>query len=614
MLFSTARKIWDITKWIWLTFLIVFLISLTANLLVVRTTDLSKTVLVSILNWYALFGYIQLLIISILVFFVIATLLSLAILGIEEHIKGGKTLRKYLHTIEEANQGLNPRGFAQQSQALISVNVPLEDIYIHLNAIPDRPIYDIVNEQQELLEQLRQNPTLSLEEREERSQRLRITWYSQLGQSLLEPQRKQNIAIEEVVQQLKAEHPVAIILGTPGSGKSTALRWLALHLARGYLTQNYTMPKGLIVRQIPILVHINDYAKRLNIQNLSFEEFLKDVFTKVHRDLPTRLFEELEKGHCFLLFDGLDEVASDSSRLHITEAISTFISIYSSEKSNAKHYNRFIITSRIVGYQPGTFADHAHYTLLDLKDNQIEQFLTNWCPAVEFYQSMFAQGMKPLTSQQEKQAKLSGEQQRDRLLDALRKSPSIKRLAVNPLMLTILALIQRSGRTLPHRRIELYQIITRTLLDNWNQDTGRKIFSVEEIPLAEQILVDLAYRLHTGDPVLLERDVKEIAWQAMTEFYGHPPMDRDIDQFIETLRRSSGLFIESGQGLFNFMHRTFQEYFVALYLLRKPMEDLEQFTIEHYRFAIWREPLLLGIAYKSGQGTRNERQLASILI
>ncbi len=225
--------------------------------------------------------------------------------------------------------------------------------------------------------------------------------------------------------------------------------------------------------------------------------------------------------------------------------------------------------------------------------------------------------MKPLSAQHETQAKKAGDEQRDGLLEALENNPSIKRLAVNPLMLTILALIQRSGRTLPHRRIELYQVVTRTLLDNWNKEKGNRVFEVEEIPLAEQLLGDLAFRLHSSDPVLTEQDVKKIASQTMDTFYQRSrgqTKDAAAQEFIETLRSSSGLFVESGQGLFSFMHRTFEEYYVALYLLRKPSEELKQFIIENHTRSTWHEPLLLTIAYKSVQGNKEERHQASELI
>ncbi len=128
-----------------------------------------------------------------------------------EQASGGKILRKYLHAVEEAHQGLNPKGFAQQS-ALISVNVPLDAIFIHLNAVSDRPLYDLPYEQQKLLEELRSgsHAEMTPEQREEHIQRLRVLWYSQLGQDWAESRQKQNATIEDVLKSLNAERPVAV--------------------------------------------------------------------------------------------------------------------------------------------------------------------------------------------------------------------------------------------------------------------------------------------------------------------------------------------------------------------------------------------------------------------
>ena len=594
---------------------------LAANLAVVQTTDLHKTVLASVLNWFAQFGIIQSVILIVFGLFIVLTLISFIVMTWGEHASGGKVLRKYLHAVEEAHQGLNPKGFAQQS-ASISVNVPLDAIFIHLNAVSDRPLYDLPYGQQKLLEELRSgsHSDMTQEQREEHIQRLRVLWYSQLGQDWAEGRQKQNATIEEVLKALKAERPVAVILGTPGSGKSTTMRWLALKMARASLSRRSDLPEGLASRQIPILIRISDYAKSLDAETMPFRQFFTEHITRAYPELTnlsTTLLDELKKGRCLLLFDGLDEVVSDSLRRRVAENIYAFISDYDAESTTTQHFNRFIVTSRIVGYEAGTFNRYAHYTLRDLEDEQIQQFLTNWCPAVERYQTMASQGMQPLTAQQEAQAKKAGDEQRARLLEALENYPGIKRLAVNPLMLTILALIQRSGISLPHRRIELYQVITRTLLDNWNKEKGTRVFSVEEIPLAEQLLGDLAYRLQSSDPVLTEQDVKKIASHALDTFYQHQrdeTKDAAVQEFIEILRSSSGLFVESGQGLFSFMHRTFQEYYAALYLLRKPPEELKQFVIENHIIAIWHEPLLLAIAYKSIQGSQEERRQASELI
>jgi hypothetical protein len=640
VLYTIARSIFNIAKLFWTLFFIVALSTYVGNILSMQEKDVIQGFSTSVIG-SLLLGSHQRLAVIVLGPIVAITILAGSFTAIEEHHRGGKGLKKYLREVADNNHDLKPTGFAQQS-ALISVSIPLDDIFIRLNVISDRPRYDMPSVQINLLEELRKRSDLSPEDREEQIQALRVIWYSQLGQEL-EVRQTQNVTIEEVLQNCTAEQPGAIILGTPGSGKSTTMRWFAFHMAHAYYLPNYRHwfnailrlfkrlthislswgyhpPQGLLPYQIPIFLRITDYAKALNkseSQNLSFEKFFFENIKDQHPsliNLADKLLYAMQKGRCLLLLDGLDEVANDDLRRRVAENISFFIANNSPEKHRARRYNRFIITSRIVGYEAGIFANYAHYTLQDLRNEQIEQFLTNWCPAVERHQKTFAQGMRKLTSQQKTQANKVGLQQRDRLLEALRNSPGIERLAVNPLLLTILALVQRSGKTLPHRRINLYQVVTRTLLDNWNQETGRRVFSPDELPLLEYMLGCLAYQLHTSDLLLTETKVKEIVSQAMTDFYGQPTTNIAIMQFIQTIRSSSGLFVESGQGFFSFMHRTFQEYFVALHLLLSSSNELQEFVRQHCHTSIWHEPLLLLIAYKSTQSSHEEQRQASLLI
>ena len=57
-----------------------------------------------------------------------------------------------------------------------------------------------------------------------------------------------------------------------------------------------------------------------------------------------------------------------------------------------------------------------------------------------------------------------------------------------------------------------------------------------------------------------------------------------------------------------------QEYFVALHLLRKTTEEQIQFAVNYHNIPIWREPLLLTIAYKSSQDGHIARQETNDLI
>ncbi len=614
-LHNVARKFLHIATVIWLTLISLFLVTFFANLLVVQVKDLSTTILASVLHWFALFGLIQILLMIAVGIFLVLTLLSIIYVTIENVRHGGEPWRKYLRSVVAAYKGLNPTGIYQQSQALISVNVPLDMNFIHLRAMPDRPRYDIPSEQQRLLQELLQRPNMSTEEREEQIQHLRSIWFhSSQEQDLpgIDPERE--VKIEEVLQRLKVTSPVAIILGAPGSGKSTTMRWLALHMARASRQHFYRLPDGLFPKQIPILIRISDYAKQLSSEDLTFEAFFNKYLAKFHSQLPQLLLKKLKQGHCLLLFDGLDEVAHDSLRRQVAQNIYDFISTYSIEKPKKKHYNRFIITSRIVGYEEGPFSTFAHYTLLELTDEQIDQFLTTWCPAVERHMARSEENRKELTASKKIWSAEAGAKQKELLLSTLRSSPGIRRLALNPLMLTILALIQRNGKTLPHRRVDLYRIATRTLLDNWNQDSSRDPL---DINFAEQTLRHLAFRLHISDRLLIERNVKDIVRKSMIEFYEHPLTRSDesiVDNFIETIRRTSGVFVETGQGLFSFMHRTFQEYYAAQYLLLNKLPDqLRTFAEHHYRSAIWHEPLLLAIADKSQQDKKEASEVIKVI-
>jgi predicted NACHT family NTPase len=180
-------------------------------------------------------------------------------------------------------------------------------------------------------------------------------WQSQFNKDFLEVYRSQNVVIEKVLNALNNRKPVAVILGTPGSGKSTTMRWLALQMARGFNSPSYRLPEGISRAQIPILLRINDYAKCFDSSKASFKlkepdfkEFLDTELTTINDDLPGIIDMELAKGNCLLLLDGLDEVISDDLRRQVAKDIFNFITIYSNKQQDKQNFNRFVITSRIV--------------------------------------------------------------------------------------------------------------------------------------------------------------------------------------------------------------------------------------------------------------------------
>lgn len=641
IVYTSACYIWSVAKWIWSAVIVTILVGVAINLFSGSKANLAGSVFTAIKDWFnPPLHFAQILTLTLIILCIVTTLASVLICALlrkrfvvpppynpppeikamleylEQDAKERKekqtaqrqrddlALTHYLRSIREANRSLTPQGFSlhvPHAPALIFADVPLEAVFVPLHAFSDRPLFDAPYEQLRLLGALRQRTDLSEETRTAYLQGIHAAWHSQLG-AQSHQRTRQILPVSEVLRQLAPQHPVAVILGEPGSGKSTLLQWLALHMATVSLAPSQALPDGFLPAQVPFLIRLHDYAAGLNKDAHTLKQFVVAQASQIHPNAPPRLLDELARGHCFVLFDGLDEVANARTRRAVTDAVSAFIAEYTGVGSETHQYNRFLITSRIAGYEPRALARYAHYTLLELDDQQIGQLLLNWYTAIECYLAMSARGMQDLTEEERTAAHTAGAAQRDQCLRMLQSSPGLRQLASNPLALTMMAILQASGRTLPAHRLELCQMLTRTLLDTWNQESGRAMFSAGELPLAELLLSTFAYRLHNHAPALAASEVVAITRQTMAEFYGQQAQEITEDtilQFIETLRSSSGLFVEVGEQLFCFAHSTFQDYFVAQYLLRKPREELKQFALEHGQQDAWREPLLLLDAVKS---------------
>jgi len=387
------------------------------------------------------------------------------------------------------------------------------------------------------------------------------------------------------VLDLLRENDGLIILGDPGAGKTTFLKYLALKLARG---EEEELGLGPLV---PVLVPLSAYATALAEDNVRLDEFIASYFCERVADLPIdeMLEAALEQGRALVLLDGLDEVRELGMRNTVAERVVDFYSFH------RRAGNKFALTSRIVGYREvrPTAEGLVDCTLVDFGEEEIEDFVGRWTRAIE----RAARGETEFAEDE-------AQRERGELLDAVARNPGVRGLAANPLLLTILALMKRQGVKLPERRVQLYDKYVETLLSSWNLARGLEHRLTRDLDVVQtvRILAPLALWMHEKSPGvgLVKR---EDAKRKLAEIYaqqGDKEPEQAVGQFLEDVHDYAGILLERGAGQYGFIHLTFEEYLAAVGLARLgqgKIEPVVDVLSAHVGDAAWREVALLTIGY-----------------
>jgi predicted NACHT family NTPase len=380
---------------------------------------------------------------------------------------------------------------------------------------------------------------------------------------------------QELAKEVVAKY--AVILGDPGSGKSTLLQYLALIWAERPV-------RDLPLYPLPLLLELRTYARDKQAGKC------KDIVSFIHGGNITcrlnqqDLHEKLKNGDVIALFDGIDEVFDPALRDEVVTDIHRFTNEYPAVRS--------VATSRWLGYKAQRLRDAGfqHFMLQELNDEQMQDFVGRW------HDLNFAEGADK-------------DRKRERLQKAIRESRSIKELAGNPLLLTMMAILNRN-QELPRDRPELYNQASRVLLHQW--DVERALVEDRRIDPKtidyrdkQAMLRKVAYYMQSSAKGLAGNLISAAQLESiLTDYLKTIEVEkpREIARImIGQLRTRNFILCDLGGDSYGFVHRTFLEYFCAWEFVWQ-FKESQTLTIEllindvfgkHWQDESWHEVLRL---------------------
>ncbi len=409
-----------------------------------------------------------------------------------------------------------------------------------------------------------------------------------------------NNGIHNNVIHLHLNHLVAtsdrlVILGLPGSGKSTFVKYLALCLAGSEIDGWARQSSAVMLENwshgalTPIYVELRRFVaskyfpsdvKTPVTSDHLWSYIQNDLLDKELKEYAEDLRYDLEHGHTVLILDGLDEVPFPEGKLKDRQR--QLIGLAHSINTRFPT-SRVIFASRPYAYQGWTLPGFNAVTITSFADQHRIELAKRLYLAARIDETTAAEKSRALNSQL---ANIDSE------------------LKDRPLFVTLMATIylKSTSEGLPTRRGALYRASIMLLLDRWTTSKPGAPSLVEI--LGDQSLDDLynrlaslAYDVHSnygeqkGTP---EIDVGEIYKHLM------PLGGIRAAQLIPYLSENAGVLVSPGQDdqkdVFHFAHRTFQEYLAGAHLVSLCTEA-DSFDLMADRIMskpnVWRMPCTL---------------------
>jgi predicted NACHT family NTPase len=344
------------------------------------------------------------------------------------------------------------------------------------------------------------------------------------------------------------QHRKLMVLGKPGAGKSTFLKYLAMQCIEGNFQAN----------RIPIFITLKDFAEI---------EGNPDLFTYINQliGLPTSdtLRKILQQGQTLMLLDGLDEVREEDTKRVLKQIL---------EFSDQFHLNQFVMTCRIAAKEY-TFERFTEVEVADFDQEQIAIFSQNWF-------------------------RLGDPTKAKRFIQKLEENEPIQELASSPLLLTLLCLVFGESADFPANRSELYKEGLDILLKKWDGKRNierEQLYKNLSLKRKEDLLSQIALTTFEQKDYFFKQKMLEAY---ISDFIRNLPnvdsdpeiLRIDSEAVLKSIEAQHGLFVARAKSIYSFSHLTFHEYFAAKEIVAN---SAYKNLVQHLTEKRWREVFLL---------------------
>ena len=339
-----------------------------------------------------------------------------------------------------------------------------------------------------------------------------------------------------------------LVLGEAGAGKTTTLQIYA---------KTRDGEKLCIYIALPSLISLMSRESEssdtlLENRLVSYvAQYLSSAGCSVKQDELARLFSS---GNVVLELDGIDEVIVKAPWL--LSELQRFSKTYPA--------TQIITSSRI---SSGAFVDDLSFvtlTLLPFSDVQCKMFIRNW----------FGKGSPP------------EEQNAEQIISHLEKNVEMATIVRNPLLATVMCVLQEHGFPFPETEVRLYADRMELLLGRYDEAKGAK-----QLKSNRQVLKDVAARiafvLHSHR--IRHADLSEVMQIAEDYVWGKSTKKIYLKAVEELLRPCEVLVPMTDVGGIGFGHLRYQEYLAASYLSSHRDQDLVVLGSDPW----WREVFIL---------------------